>query len=487
MQTLNPCGIKGLRALCEAKEKDKTSIGGDFMAIYHFSTKTISRSTGRTASGSAAYRSGEDIQDATEAGLTHSYRRKEGILYTEILLPTGVPAWSRQELWNAADLADRRKNSCVGREYEIALPAQKFSHEEREELTRLFALHVVNKYGVAVDFSIHKPEKKNGEDSLNFHAHIMTSTRVLTPDGFGKKTRVLDDMKTRSAEINDLRQEWENILNKAFFEKNIPLVSCKSFRERGLSDLGYQPTVHVGPDRYETKTDLQAKNDRRKRANQAIDQAIALDMAQEEKAAQDLTQEITALEAEIPTLEAATKAKSEALDEAKKQLKTAEDTEKKIAILAQRKKEWEEEKERRRIEEEKRKRLEETARIDEPEPPITLPLEELVQEEYRYILPDPLPEQEPQTRDELRAAIDALIDEYDFCVAFGDRIQADAIADQIEAYERTLDALEADEPETKPQPIQETQDTPAEELDPEEPEEIEPYYEDPDEGPEIEM
>src|SRR5690606_33520440 len=57
---------------------------GDCMAIYHCSTKTVNRSSGRTAVASSAYRAGEKLEDE-RTGLTHDFTRKDGVAHAEIL------------------------------------------------------------------------------------------------------------------------------------------------------------------------------------------------------------------------------------------------------------------------------------------------------------------------------------------------------------------------------------------------------------------
>ena len=94
------------------------------MAIFHMSAKAVSRSGGRSATGSAAYRAGEKIKDK-RTGEIHDFTRKGGVEDTVIVLPTGSD-WtpSREELWNAAELSEKRKDACVAREFEVALPAE---------------------------------------------------------------------------------------------------------------------------------------------------------------------------------------------------------------------------------------------------------------------------------------------------------------------------------------------------------------------------
>src|ERR1700733_5023636 len=92
---------------------------------YHLSTKPISRGQGRWATAAAAYRSGEFVHDLTTDEAFH-YTRKRGVEHTEIVLPTAAAkmdinwARDRQALWNAAEMAEKRVDARVAREYEVA-------------------------------------------------------------------------------------------------------------------------------------------------------------------------------------------------------------------------------------------------------------------------------------------------------------------------------------------------------------------------------
>ena len=83
------------------------------MAIYHLTTKPISRSSGRSATASAAYRAACKITDE-RTGEIHDYTRKSGVLYSEIITPDDVPI-DRSELWNKAEAAERRKDARIAR------------------------------------------------------------------------------------------------------------------------------------------------------------------------------------------------------------------------------------------------------------------------------------------------------------------------------------------------------------------------------------
>ena len=157
------------------------------MAIYHLSVKTVSRSTGRSATGAAAYRAGVEIVDE-RTGLVHDYTRRSGVVSADLTLPANAPAWAsdRAALWNGAELSETRKNSTVAREFELALPDE-LTAAQRRELVATFARELSYRHGIAVDAAIHLPDREG--DKRNHHAHVLTTTRRLGPEGFGEKAR----------------------------------------------------------------------------------------------------------------------------------------------------------------------------------------------------------------------------------------------------------------------------------------------------------
>lgn len=208
------------------------------MSIYHCSVKTISRSAGRSAPAAAAYRAGVCLADE-RTGEVHNYTRKRGIVHTELIFPSGVNM-SRAQLWNTAESSENRKNSTVAREYELALPNE-LTPDQQKELVKGFALHLSERYGVAADIAIHAPGKDG--DRRNHHAHVLTTTRQVTPEGFGAKTRVLDDKKT--GEVEHVRATWatmtNHVLERAGHQER---VSHKSLKAQGIER---EPTSHLGP------------------------------------------------------------------------------------------------------------------------------------------------------------------------------------------------------------------------------------------------
>ena len=213
------------------------------MAIYHLSVKAVSRSAGRSSTAAAAYRAGCEITDE-RTGEIHDYTRKGGVESADIVLPDGAPEWAtnRAALWNAAEVAERRKDSCVAREFEVALPSE-LSPEERRRLAVDFAKEMANREGCAVDVAIHAPGKDG--DNRNHHAHILRTTRKVGPEGLTDKLDTEKAGRNRAADLDAVRTRWADLVNERLRENGIEArVDHRSLKDQGIDR---EPTSHKGP------------------------------------------------------------------------------------------------------------------------------------------------------------------------------------------------------------------------------------------------
>lgn len=209
------------------------------MAIYHLSVKTFSRSNGQSATAAVAYRAGAKIRCDHERR-DHDYSKKRDVIHSEIFLPPNAPSWAtdRQQLWNEVERAEKRKNSTVAREFEVALPNE-LNEEQRIALVQDFAKQIVARHGCAVDAHLHD-DKGSYKSKENQHAHIMLSTRRLEPEGFTKKTRELDEKK--SGEVVYWREQWAKTANEHLREYGIE-IDHRSLKDQGLER---EPTIKMG-------------------------------------------------------------------------------------------------------------------------------------------------------------------------------------------------------------------------------------------------
>ena len=172
------------------------------------SLQVMQRSKGRNAVEAAAYRSCTRLSEE-QLGEVHDYRPKTGHVCTELFGVAGLEMGMDDigTLWNKAERAETRKNSAVARELMVPLPHE-WTDEQRLLCVRGLAEMLVARYGVAVMASIHRPA--NGQ---NDHVHILFTTREVDSQmTFGKKTRILDDMKT--GEVKNMREEVCRIMNE---------------------------------------------------------------------------------------------------------------------------------------------------------------------------------------------------------------------------------------------------------------------------------
>ena len=227
------------------------------MAIYHLSVKPISRTDGRSATAAAAYRAATQISD-TRTGKLHDYRRKQGVVSAVLLVPEAAPKWAhdRSQVWNAAEIAETRKNATVAREFEIALPAE-LNDLQRQQLAHEFAQELVNQHGCIADVAIHQPS--GGGDQRNHHAHILLSTRRLGPEGFTDKTRELDDYSSGPKWVHKWRERYAQLQNRYLQQAGCEVrVDHRSYQNQGVDAL---PSCHLGPSAtaYERRTGLPSR------------------------------------------------------------------------------------------------------------------------------------------------------------------------------------------------------------------------------------
>jgi hypothetical protein len=218
------------------------------MAIFYMKTNIIGRSSGRSAVGAAAYRRSAKMQSVAHAAyqrgekiiekgnkITHDYRSKGGVVYSEIMLPDDAPPefMDAQILWNTVEASEKRKDAQLAREIIVALPRE-FNLQEQIEIMREYVkTNFVNK-GMIADFSIH-----NMGDA-NPHAHIMLTLRHVSQTGFGYKNT---DWNKKEFLLS-YREAWANIINGMLVRKGLDdRIDHRSYKEQGVDRLPY---IHLG-------------------------------------------------------------------------------------------------------------------------------------------------------------------------------------------------------------------------------------------------
>ena len=241
------------------------------LPIYYFDGGIIGRSSGRSAVGAAAYRSAEKLRShaagsaAYRAGdelregegvIVHDYRRKGGVRHSEIMLPQteilladkvgdgaemrrrkinhAPPEFKdRETLWNVVEASEKRKDAQLAREFVVGLQREFELQEQIAVLREYIKDNFVDK-GMCADFNIH--DKGDG----NPHAHIMLTTRHVTPDGFGKKNTGWND-KTL---FLGWRENWADVNNRMFERKGLDeRIDHRSYEDQGIDR---EPMVHLG-------------------------------------------------------------------------------------------------------------------------------------------------------------------------------------------------------------------------------------------------
>lgn len=211
------------------------------MAIQFARIAYVSRSTGGNACRKAAYNERGRVA-CERTGQVFNFCSRKDLSHHEVLLPDGVSGKFKETrvLWNAAEKAERRKDSQVAKECVIALPDNpEITHSDRLEITKRYAHAMFVSQGLAAQIDIHAPHERE----KNWHAHILVTTRGFTADG-----QALSPRKAR---------ETDPSIKKGYVQQDLSpgavfaQIQNDYFRERGLDirvdPTGIVPQKHIGP------------------------------------------------------------------------------------------------------------------------------------------------------------------------------------------------------------------------------------------------
>ena len=185
------------------------------MAIFHLKHGFLSRSSGASSIAKAAYNSGEKIEDNKGSTEFSDYTRKGGVLYDEIIPPSGSPKWAdnRGELWRRLeareDKSTRRKDAVLAHNFDIALPHE-LTLEQNIFLARDYVREQFTRKGYAVDWAIHSADPRG--DDRNIHLHILVPLRKIEGESFGKKDRY--NRSQLRTQIRTWRKSWATLANR---------------------------------------------------------------------------------------------------------------------------------------------------------------------------------------------------------------------------------------------------------------------------------
>ena len=149
-------------------------------------------------------------------------------------------ARDRARLWNTVEDASDRRNLRLAREVLVTLPPE-LTPAQRTNLVRTFSQELAEKYRSAVDFAVHEP--RAGSDPRHHHAHVLMTSREVTPEGLGPRTalelsgteRHARGLGPSKADLLLIRERWAQLTNDALLEAGIrERVDHRSYRAQGL-------------------------------------------------------------------------------------------------------------------------------------------------------------------------------------------------------------------------------------------------------------
>jgi hypothetical protein len=223
------------------------------VAKYFLLMKVLSRNKGSSVVRAAAYRAGERILES-RTGRTHDYVSRHDVVEKEIRLPSefannsGVDwARDRSRLWSVVD-SNPRRDARLANEVLVILPPE-LNAAQRTELVRNYSQDLADRYRSAVDFAVHEP--RDNADPRNHHAHMLMTSREVSPAGMGRRTalnggdqsRTVDGLGSWREELPWMRERWAHRTNEALRSAGLDAhVDHRSFKSQGLD---VEPTATI--------------------------------------------------------------------------------------------------------------------------------------------------------------------------------------------------------------------------------------------------
>ncbi|WP_046900870.1 MobQ family relaxase [Gluconobacter oxydans] len=209
------------------------------MALYHLHAKILSRSHGRNALASAAYRSASRLHDSLRTR-RHDFTKKTGVIHSQILLPTGASEvfLDRSTLWNEVERVEKRKDAQLAREVEFALPCE-LKPVQAIGLARDFVRQQFVSRGMIADLNVHWDIARNGQKKP--HAHVMLTMRHVDHTGFGQKNRAWNAKSL----LLFWRKAWADLANERLATFGIDRrIDHRSYAARCIP---LEPQSKIGP------------------------------------------------------------------------------------------------------------------------------------------------------------------------------------------------------------------------------------------------
>ncbi|WP_043695985.1 MobA/MobL family protein [Luteibacter sp. 9133] len=218
--------------------------------------ETHSRAEAHSAVAGAAYRLGLKLYDRRLKRAFDFRKRVAGdeIVFQITVAPDGAPAWATDplELWNRVELAERRKDAQVARDYRVPIPlglddsaVAAFASDMARYLARQLTTPV--SVGVHRDAPITAFGVAKTPEQIGCHAHLYFPTRrVLLDDaateseakggsGMGEKLSFLSNKSTSGYFVEETNRVWAELANTYCRRAGLPTdFDHRSSRRMGL-------------------------------------------------------------------------------------------------------------------------------------------------------------------------------------------------------------------------------------------------------------
>jgi len=251
--------------------------------------ETHVRNKGHSSVAGAAYRLGLKLYDRKQKKVFDFRVRSinDQVVFQTTLAPPGAPSWATDplELWNRVEMAERRKDSQVARDYRLPLPLG-LSDADICAMAIDIARYISTKLVTPVSVGVHRDSPvtahgvRKAAGQIGCHAHLYFPTRKVLLDeaaaqdgkeggsGMGEKHEFLRISATSGFFLEELNKTWAEASNRYAAAAGITAdYDHRSYRRQGLK---IRPQPRIGA----AATALERKGIRTRRGASAREVAV---------------------------------------------------------------------------------------------------------------------------------------------------------------------------------------------------------------------
>jgi len=188
--------------------------------------------------------------------MVYDFHFRKDIATTATIMPPGEPStFTEEQLWNAVEARERRYDARLVRECRFSLPHQ-LTEAGKDKVAVDVGEYLAKRFRTFIVMGRHRSVRQ-GSDPRNDHVHARMPTRRFEGGKLTTKLRELDNPRTSSVAVAEIRAKVASIINRVLEKEGfLDRVNHLSYKDQGVDKT---PGTHDGPAKAVVRRKLQQR------------------------------------------------------------------------------------------------------------------------------------------------------------------------------------------------------------------------------------